>query len=93
MNELNDKVTRVEVIDYTGRLNSAGRLLVKYGQFEFSLQDDGTTLKIFMTKEFCNQTGCESQPEVDAHYCSNHAPYLKSTSDKPTERVGGIKIN
>jgi hypothetical protein len=48
----NDKVTRFEVIDHTriaqGK-NEAGRVLYHGGKIELSYQDDGKTLKIFLT--------------------------------------------
>lgn len=43
MQSENDKVTRFEVIDETGRA------MVKYGvSVELSYQDDGRTLKVFL---------------------------------------------
>jgi len=44
-----EKVTRFEVISYLSR-EEAGRLIVRYNvDIELSLQDDGRTLKVFMT--------------------------------------------
>lgn len=45
------KVTRFEVIDHTHTdPESNGRILVRYGvKVEADLQDDGKTLKIFLT--------------------------------------------
>lgn len=41
-----DNITRFEVID-----DKSGRLIVRYNvKIEASLQDDGKTLKIFMTE-------------------------------------------
>lgn len=47
------KVTRFEVIDHTHTDPAAeGRILVRYGvKVEVDLQDDGKTLKIFLTKK------------------------------------------
>lgn len=43
-----EKITRFEVIDHTSELQ--GRILVKYGvKVEISIQDDGKTMKIFLT--------------------------------------------
>lgn len=48
------KITRFEVINHTKNSHAVGRLLVMYremkdfGQLTFSLQDGGTTLKIFL---------------------------------------------
>lgn len=43
-----EKVTRFEVIDHT--TEGAGRLLVRYGvKVEASFQDDGRTMKVFLT--------------------------------------------
>lgn len=43
-----EKVTRFEVIDHTSELQ--GRILVKYGvKVEISIQDDGRTMKVFLT--------------------------------------------
>lgn len=46
------RVNRVEVIDHT--LSGAGRAYCKYGNLnlEFSVQDDGQTLKIFITDKY-----------------------------------------
>lgn len=47
-----EKVTRVEVIDYT--TTEGGRAFVKWDQtmkVELQVQDDGRTLKIFLTKK------------------------------------------
>jgi hypothetical protein len=42
------KVNRFEVIDHT--VEKLGRILVKYGvEIELSFQDDGKTLKVFLT--------------------------------------------
>lgn len=42
------KITRFEVIDHTSELQ--GRILVKYGvKVEISIQDDGKTMKVFLT--------------------------------------------
>lgn len=40
-----EKVTRLEIIDETGRA-----YVVNKAKLELSLQDDGKTLKIFVTK-------------------------------------------
>lgn len=45
MNVDQKKVSRVEIIGQNGRE------CVKYGEFTFSLQDDGKTLKVFVDKE------------------------------------------
>ena len=43
-----DKITRFEVIDHTSEFQ--GRILVKYGvRVEISIQDDGRTMKVFLT--------------------------------------------
>ena len=43
-----EKITRFEVIDHTSELQ--GRILVKYGvKVEISIQDDGRTMKVFLT--------------------------------------------
>jgi len=43
-----DKVTRFEVIDHTSEM--LGRILVRYGvSVEVSIQDDGRTMKVFLT--------------------------------------------
>lgn len=44
----NDDVTRIEVIDHSP--NGSGRSFVRYGvkKIEFSYQDEGRTLKIFV---------------------------------------------
>ena len=43
-----EKITRFEVIDHTSEFQ--GRILVKYGvRVEISIQDDGTTMKVFLT--------------------------------------------
>lgn len=39
------EISRVEVI------TKEGRVLVEYGSFEFQLQDEGKTLKIFKNEE------------------------------------------
>lgn len=48
-----DKVTRFEVINHKHDdmgTNKHGRMLVEYGvKVELSLQDDGRTLKVFLT--------------------------------------------
>lgn len=46
-----DKVTRFEVINHTGWAGEKqGRVLVKHGvSIELSLQDEGRTLKVFVT--------------------------------------------
>lgn len=46
------KVTRFEVIDHTKDvLDGGGRVLVQHDvKVELSLQDDGKTLKVFLTK-------------------------------------------
>jgi hypothetical protein len=60
LREAADKVTRFEVIDYTAEAKGynyksigmalSGRVLVKYGvSIELSYQDDGKTLKVFIT--------------------------------------------
>ena len=45
-----DQITRVEIIT-----RHKGRECVKYGAFEFSIQDDGQTLKIFATEDTSRQ--------------------------------------
>lgn len=45
------KVTRVEFISVEN-----GRELVRHGKLEFSLQDDGRTLKIFKSKSKNEET-------------------------------------
>ena len=48
-----EKVTRFEVIDHTSELQ--GRILVKYGvKVEISIQDDGRTMKVFLTDKINN---------------------------------------
>ena len=48
-----EKVTRFEVIDHTSELK--GRILVKYGvKVEISIQDDGRTMKVFLTDKINN---------------------------------------
>ena len=43
-----EKITRFEVIDHTSEFQ--GRILVKYGvKVEISIQDDGRTMKVFLT--------------------------------------------
>ena len=43
-----DKVTRFEVIDHTRK--QRGRIVVEYGvNIEISIQDDGKTMKVFLT--------------------------------------------
>lgn len=43
-----EKITRFEVIDHTSEM--LGRILVKYGvNVEISIQDDGRTMKVFLT--------------------------------------------
>lgn len=43
-----NKVTRLEVIDHTDK--KRGRFVVEYGvSVEVSIQDDGKTMKIFLT--------------------------------------------
>lgn len=46
------KVTRFEVIDHTKDVTQGGgKVLVQYDvKIELSLQDDGRTLKVFLTK-------------------------------------------
>lgn len=45
---ITDKVTRFEVIDHTSE--KLGRILVRYGvSVEVSIQDDGRTMKVFLT--------------------------------------------
>lgn len=50
-----DKITRVEVIDHSGLGGGQGRILVEYFQgpvkVEYDLQDDGKTLKIFLSNK------------------------------------------
>lgn len=49
-----EKVTRFEVIDHTSELQ--GRILVKYGvKVEISIQDDGRTMKVFLTDKINNE--------------------------------------
>lgn len=49
-----DKVTRIEVIDYTpNNTEKCGRVFVKWNKdlkVELSLQDDGRTLKVYIMK-------------------------------------------
>lgn len=48
LEETLSKVNRFEVIDHT--VEKLGRILVKYGvDVELSFQDDGKTLKVFLT--------------------------------------------
>ena len=48
-----EKVTRFEVIDHTSELK--GRILVKYNvKVEISIQDDGKTMKVFLTDKINN---------------------------------------
>jgi len=48
-----EKVTRFEVIDHTSELQ--GRILVKYGvKVEISIQDEGRTMKVFLTDKINN---------------------------------------
>jgi len=48
LEELLSKVNRFEVIDHTSE--KLGRELVKYGvEVDLSFQDDGKTLKVFLT--------------------------------------------
>jgi hypothetical protein len=43
-----EKISRFEVIDHTRKRR--GRIVVEYGvQVEMSIQDDGRTMKIFLT--------------------------------------------
>lgn len=45
-----DKVTRFEVIDHTAMADPVGRIVVKRGvKVKLSLQDDGRTLKVFLS--------------------------------------------
>ena len=47
------KVNRFEVIDHTWE--KEGRIVVKYGvDVEVSIQDDGKTMKIFLTDKMTN---------------------------------------
>jgi hypothetical protein len=47
------KVNRFEVIDHTWE--KEGRIVVKYGvDVEVSIQDDGKTMKIFLTDKVTN---------------------------------------
>lgn len=49
-----DKITRIEVIDYTlNDLDKCGRVFIKSGpdlKIELSFQDDNRTLKVFLMK-------------------------------------------
>ena len=48
-----EKITRFEVIDHTSEFQ--GRILVKYGvKVEISIQDDGRTMKVFLTDKINN---------------------------------------
>ena len=48
----NNNVTRFEVIDHRNPESCAGRVMVEYGvNVELSLQDDGRTLKVFLTEQ------------------------------------------
>ncbi len=53
-----DKVTRVEIINHQDNIPDYGRIFVKTQcqQVTLSLQDDGKTLKIFISKEEPNET-------------------------------------
>jgi hypothetical protein len=43
-----NKITRFEVIDHTNK--KRGRIVVEYGvSVEISIQDDGKTMKVFLT--------------------------------------------
>lgn len=47
-----DKVTRFEVINHCEGADDFGRILVKYGvKVELSYQDEGKTLKVFLTNQ------------------------------------------
>lgn len=49
-----EKITRFEVIDHTSEFQ--GRILVKYGvKVEISIQDDGRTMKVFLTDKINNE--------------------------------------
>ena len=49
-----DKITRFEVIDHTPDM--LGRMLVKYGvNVDISIQDDGRTMKVFLTDKINNE--------------------------------------
>ena len=49
-----DKITRFEVIDHTADM--LGRMLVKYGvNVDISIQDDGRTMKVFLTDKINNE--------------------------------------
>ena len=49
-----EKITSFEVIDHTSELQ--GRILVKYGvKVEISIQDDGRTMKVFLTDKINNE--------------------------------------
>ncbi len=78
-------ISRVEVID------GSGRLLVKYGKFKLDFQDDSRTLKVF---SLCVTQGCDKLSEDKVNYCETHSPYFSGgeREDKPTEKIGGIKI-
>jgi hypothetical protein len=45
------KLNRIEVIDETGRVYVKGKIYMTPVKIEFSIQDDGETLKIFVRKE------------------------------------------
>ena len=48
-----EKITRFEVIDHTSEFQD--RILVKYGvKVEISIQDDGRTMKVFLTDKINN---------------------------------------
>lgn len=49
-----DKIDRIEIINHAGNQYQKGRLVVAYKgkdfkELDFSLQDDGRTLKIFLS--------------------------------------------
>lgn len=49
-----EKITRFEVIDHTSEFQ--GRILVKCGvRVEISIQDDGRTMKVFLTDKINNE--------------------------------------
>ena len=55
-----DKVNRFEVIDHSGE--KIGRILVKYGiKVEVSIQDDGRTMKVFLTDRTDTATSHNTQ--------------------------------
>lgn len=82
------KVTRVEVID------SSGRILVKYGEFDLSFQDNDRTLKVFVKGYRCSTRGCDKLAEDGVEYCPDHSPYFSGVEkeEKKPEKIGSVRI-